>query len=248
MKFTYNAYKELINLLKEKNYHFSNYFDSNKSNKTVIFRHDVDYSLEKALDIAILEKEMGISSTYFVLITGDFYNVFSKRSYEVLRDIQDLNHNIGLHFDEKRYNISNEKELNKYILKEKILLESLLDKEVKTVSMHRPSKWVLEANSEFEGILNTYSKEFFIDFKYVSDSRMKWKEDVFKIIKNEEYSHLHILTHPFWYEESEKTMKEKIMKFIRSASLERYLTQKANFSNLEEIIKEADLNNEFKSK
>ena len=46
--------------------------------RVVILRHDIDYSLDKAVALAELERELGVSSTYFVLLTSEFYNLLSK--------------------------------------------------------------------------------------------------------------------------------------------------------------------------
>ena len=43
-------------------------------------------------------------------------------------------------------------------------------------------------------MINSYSKEFFQNFKYVSDSRMKWREDVMKYVKEKQYPRMQILT------------------------------------------------------
>jgi peptidoglycan/xylan/chitin deacetylase (PgdA/CDA1 family) len=241
MQFTYRAYSDLIELLKERKYTFSNYFDYKEIEKPVIFRHDIDSTLEKALCLAKLEKQKGVVATYFVLLSTNFYNVFSKESYEILKEIENLGHEIGLHFDEKRYPINNAAELEYFINKERKVLEGLLDKKIRTVSMHRPSKWILENNIQFNSILNTYSKTFFKDFKYVSDSRMHWREDVLNIIKKESFNKLHILTHPFWYSTEEESLKKKLYDFVTKANKERYLNQKENFRNLEEILREGEI-------
>ncbi|MBM7095678.1 hypothetical protein JSY36_07920 [Bacillus sp. H-16] len=248
MKFTYKAYSELIDLLKGKGYSFADYFDYKDKKKTVIFRHDVDFSLSKALQLAKLEKVKGIKSTYFILLSTDFYNVFSKESYKILKEIQELNHEIGLHFDEKRYDIKNLEKLEHYIIKEKNSLELLLDNEVRTVSMHRPSKRILENDIQFKNILNTYSKTFFKEFKYMSDSRMNWREVVLNIIEEEKNDKLHILTHPFWYSEREETMKQKLYQFINIANKDRYSNLKLNFKDLNEVIQIGDIQYEDQSK
>lgn len=107
--------------------------------------------------------------------------------------------------------------------------------------MHRPSKWVLESDLQFEKILNTYSQEFFKNFKYVSDSRMHWREDVMEIIKEENFQRLHILTHPFWYADKDEAMKEKLLHFIKKAEFERYRSLKDNFRDLDEVIEEEEV-------
>ena len=224
MNFTYDAYLELINLLKEKNYHFCDYLNCDKYDKPVIFRHDIDNSLNKAFEIAKLEYENNITSTFFVLLSTNFYNVFSKESNEILKEIMGLGHQIGLHFDEKRYEISSVKELKYWVERESEILGYALDKEIKAVSMHRPSKWILENDIQFKGIINSYSKKFLSDFKYLSDSRMHWREDVLGIIESGEYDKLHILTHSFWYSDKSETINEKLTEFIDKAKIERYFS------------------------
>lgn len=240
MEFTYDGYLRLINLLKEKNYHFCDYLNCDEYDKAVIFRHDIDNSLKKALKIAKLEHENNIISTFFVLLSTNFYNVFSKEPNEILKEIMSLGHQIGLHFDEKRYEIPSVKELEYWVERESDILGNAIGKEIKVVSMHRPSKWVLENDIQFEGIINSYSKKFLLDFKYLSDSRMYWREDVLGIIESEKYDNLHILTHSFWYSDDNKTINEKIMEFINNAKIERYYSLKDNIRDLDKIINEGE--------
>lgn len=240
MNFTYDSFIQLICMLKDKNYKFCNYSNCDESKKTVIFRHDVDLSLEKAVNIAKIEYENNISSTFYVLLSTDFYNVFSKTSNDMLKNIMSLGHDIGLHFDEKRYEINNDEELNNFVRKECDILSMAVGKEVKSVSMHRPSRWILDNDIHFDSVINSYSKKFFTDFKYLSDSRMNWREDVLDIIKNEKYDRLHILTHPFWYEEEYGNIKERVSRFIKDANKERYYNLKDNLRDLDQIINEGD--------
>lgn len=241
MNFTYKSFIELINLLKVMNYQFTNYKEYKKVNKPVIFRHDIDNSLEKALEIARIEHDNKIKSTYFVLLSTDFYNIFSKKSNAILREIINLGHEIGLHFDEKRYEINSSSDLEHYIKYEKDILQRALNIKINCVSMHRPSKWILDNNIEFDNIINSYSKTFLKEFKYLSDSRMYWREDVINIIKSNKYDKLCILTHPFWYEEYEDDIKGRVGAFIRNANKERYYHMKDNIRNIEEIISEGEL-------
>lgn len=176
-----------------------------------------------------------------ILLSTEFYNIFSKKSYKILKEIKDLRHDIGLHFDEKRYEINSLKDLEYWVKKEVSCLESLIDCSIYVVSMHRPSKWILENDIRFERIINSYSKTFFEEFKYLSDSRMYWREDVIRIIENQQYNKLHILTHPFWYSDKEETMKEKLINFINNSKMERYYNIKDNLRNIEEVLKVSEI-------
>ena len=83
MNFTYKDYQALIGLLRENGYAFSSYVNYPGKGKCVILRHDIDYSLEQAVKLARIEKDLGVRSTYFVLLTCDFYNVFSSGCQKV---------------------------------------------------------------------------------------------------------------------------------------------------------------------
>ena len=78
--------------------------DKNSQNKFLGIRHDIDSDLETALKLARIEYKQGISSTYYVLHTAQYYwsdylQRRSSRCLKILRDIQELGHEIGLHND-----------------------------------------------------------------------------------------------------------------------------------------------------
>ena len=173
MNFTYRAYKSLLDNLQKTGYSFVNYHNWYDYEKCVILRHDIDQDISKAVHLANIEKNEGVESTYFVLLTSDFYNVFSKESSEGLKRILDCGHEIGLHFDEVRYPEAegDVDKISELIQKEAYFLGQAIGKKISTVSMHRPSKGLLEANIEIPGIINSYRKTFFKEFKYLSDSR-----------------------------------------------------------------------------
>lgn len=234
MEFTYRGYEQLIYSLKESEYKFADYHDYENYPRCVILRHDIDNSIEKSIQLAELEAELRVKSTYFVLMTSDFYNVASKKSLEGLQKIQMLGHEIGLHFDEMAY-----VELDNVIgaiKKEVGILSDILGTPITTVSMHRPSQTTLDANYEIPGMINSYSKTFFNDFKYLSDSRRRWREPVLDIIKSAQYDRLHILTHAIWYNEVEEDIHDTIKDFVTSANQERYYLEKENIKDIESIL------------
>ena len=80
MTFTFDGYRSLLWLLREHGYEVANYHNWQEKKRCVILRHDIDSSIEDATAFAALERDEGVTSTYFVLLTSDFYNVFSKAS------------------------------------------------------------------------------------------------------------------------------------------------------------------------
>lgn len=243
MKFTYDAYKNMILLLEEHGYTFCNYLNYKRYDKSVIMRHDVDNDLEKALKFSEIEYEMGISSTYFVLVTSNFYNIFSKKNKDILKDICDKGHYIGLHFDETQYDKTDENWWETTVESEIAILEKCIGREVTSVSMHRPSADTLKADWIIKNgkVVNSYGKEFFENHKYVSDSRRNWKEDVVGIIKKEQYDRLHILVHPFWYSEHEETVEKVLYSFCKEQIYKCYSELDKNTRNLSELLEKPEL-------
>ena len=110
-----------------------------KSKKFIILRHDVDFSLEYALELAKKESEHKIRSTYFVLFNGEYYNPFDNKNSKIIKEISDLGHEIGLHYDTSFLPKSSRKEIE-IIKKEINMLEIITHKKIISVAQHVPSE------------------------------------------------------------------------------------------------------------
>lgn len=167
---------------------------ANDIEKKIILRHDVDFSLDFALQMAIMEKSLNIKSTYYVMISGDFYNILDTKSIEVLNKIKLLGHEIGLHFSSKTFLTENySEELSRQIA----ILSNIVSEDLFSYSQHDPTKDGLK-----DIVLSSYINAYDLlnmDCKYVSDSGMMWYETNFEdSIKL--YDKLYILAHPItWF-------------------------------------------------
>lgn len=240
MNFTYDAYRSLLQLLSANGYAFCSYNNYPRKEKCVIMRHDIDYSLEQAVKLARIESENGIRSTYFVLLSSDFYNPASSSSYKYLHEIIDLGHHVGLHFDETAYSYESYT-LEYYIRKEARILSDLLDVNINAFSLHRPNKNTIETELSIPGLVNSYGNEFFLGFKYLSDSRRRWREPVEEIIEAGQFQRLHILTHAFWYHDADQSIEQTVTEFIGSSGTDRTNCLRENITALDEIIKARSL-------
>lgn len=169
--------------------------------------------------------------------------MFSKTNVDILTNISNLGHEIGLHFDEVKYD-NPTKDMG--YIKDKILEESkclglALGMDITTVSMHRPSKEILDSNLEIPGMINSYSKTFFNEFKYLSDSRRRWREPVEEIIESEQYNKLHILTHSFWYNDIEKDIQTSVKEFVNDGNKKRYEIFSNNITDIESIMTKQEI-------
>jgi hypothetical protein len=242
--FTYSSYIYLLNTIAENGYTFVGYHNYTDVVNPCILRHDIDLDVEKSLEMAKIESEKQIQSTYFVLVNTGFYNICSSAVNKTVKEIASIGHDIGLHFDETQYcspSSRGEKILCKYIRKELNILEQVLEFSITIVSMHRPSNSTLEANITIPGVINSYGQVFFKEFKYISDSRHNWREDVEGIISSKQYKRLHILTHPFWYTEQKTSCRDKLFSFITAGNLARYYALNSNFRDLGEFLELEDI-------
>lgn len=243
MEFTFDAYKKLVITALNEGYSICSYENVDEYKKVIILRHDVDISPYKALELAEIEYEIGVQSTYFVLLSTEFYNIFSAKSSKIFAKILNMGHQIGLHFDEQKYKTSSLEQLKEYIYYEVEILTRALGTKIKVVSMHRPSKLILNKSIELDGLINTYSYKYFKKMKYISDSRMCWREDPIEVILSKKYNKVHILTHPFWYSNVKESIKEKLFRLIDSSKQKTYKNLYENFRNLDEFIDKKDIFN-----
>ena len=244
MEFTYRAYAELVQIIRESGYTVTSYQHCDIVDKPCILRHDVDFDIKKAVEFAEFEASMGIRSTYFILCSSKFYNLLDKDSINAVRTIHRLGHDIGLHFDETNYSITKENGFLASVRLELEIMREVVKLPVQSVSMHRPSQETLMHNWNFKdlgGVINSYSEKYFREFKYLSDSRMYWRENPFEAIADGRYPQLHILTHPFWYSESEEDTRSKLLHFVKQASFDRYNSMNDNFRDLQEFVSREEL-------
>ena len=244
MKFTYDSYENLLATIHNCGYTFTDYERYANHASPCILRHDIDNDMEKCMEMAQLENDVSqrlgvpVVATYFVLLNTNFYNLFSSENRNRLKQLITMGHKIGLHFDEKQYDIGGDDViLVEKILEELSFLTGLCGKPIDAVSMHRPSKDLIERNVQIPGAVNSYSHTFFKEFKYFSDSRMHWREDVIAGVQSGVYDRLHVLTHPFWYEHDDHSAKESLWAFLKKTQIRYYDWFNDNFRSLDEFIK-----------
>src|SRR5687767_13364104 len=77
---------------------FQDFLQQPLPSRFIALRHDIDFAPEYSLQMAELEHAAGVSSTYFVLVDGQFYDSLRTDVVKQIRSIHALGHEIGLHF------------------------------------------------------------------------------------------------------------------------------------------------------
>ena len=94
--FDLNHYRELLAAAKAGGYEWAS-FDRHPRAGDLFLRHDVDLSLEAALEMARLEHDLGVRATYLLMTESAFYNLRSHVGLYTQRQLRQWGHAVGLH-------------------------------------------------------------------------------------------------------------------------------------------------------
>jgi len=211
--FTIESYRELLIIAKQR-YTFASYDAIPWGKPFVLWRHDCDYSLNRAHALAKIENSEGIQATYFLNPHCEFYNLFEKKQHRLVVDIIKMGHQIGLHFDAAFHCISNEVELSDKIRAEAALLEGLYGVKPLAFSFHNPIEAHMICEKEvYGGLVNCYSQRFKAEVPYCSDSNGYWRfRRLRDVLAEATDSCLQVLTHPDWWQELPMPPRQKIFR------------------------------------
>ncbi len=232
---TPKRYYEFLENAKISGYKFFPVFEyKTECDKKIILRHDVDFSLEYALEMAKIENELNIVSTYYVMISGEFYNILDAESLQYIFEIKSLGHEVGLHFSNNSLNIFQTKEES--LLHQINILSSIIDSRIYSYSQHDPTKDGL-LDIKLENLINAYDllKE---NFNYISDSGMMWYKNTFEESINGTFRNLYILAHPITWcsnnpQDLIKTLKELSDLYSKKINntYERFISEQYDYWN-----------------
>ncbi len=207
-EFTHDGYRQFLRNIKAAGYDFCDFragherLRADPSERIIFLRHDIDFDMQAAADMARIEHEEGAMASYFFMLRTAHYNIFTPENMRSLEIIQSLGHAVGLHFDCAAYeNLNTKGKIQYYCNREAQLLSSYTDRKIEVVSFHRPNELVLSSDADLtHPLLHSYASFFYKDIKYCSDSRGVWRyghpldTPDFKAGKP-----LHLLIHPVWW-------------------------------------------------
>jgi len=217
--FTLAGYREIVEALLRKGYEVRGFADAESGKRHLILRHDLDMSIQMAVPMAELERAMGVSAVYFVLMRTEFYNPYAPASVRDLKRLLAWGHRIGLHFDPCLYD-AERAALDRGAAEECAALESIIGQPVTEISLHRPGKTpqgklIYGKQGALGGRRQADEPIYFHDMAYCSDSRGGWH-----------YGHpleqravadgraLELLTHPIWWVGLGGDPAEKLAHFL----------------------------------
>jgi len=210
-EFSWNGYRQLIQAFVDQGYEIPPLSDFSPDKPHLLVRHDVDFSMKFALDIAHIEADMGWRAHYFVLLQTEFYNLCSPDDWNRLRLLIELGHDVGLHFDASRYS-QDVGSLELATATECDVLEQILGRKVTNISFHRPAPSLLGLDRTLAGRDHLYRPRYFSDVAYITDSRGLFRYG--HPLDHEAFAAKHamqLVTHPIWWQEREPVDKMTIL-------------------------------------
>ncbi|MGQ9811728.1 MAG: hypothetical protein ACUVQ7_10380 [bacterium] len=219
--FSLHHYKEILEIALTSGYKFLGFHQHHAGSRAIYLRHDLDVSPEEALPMAAIEADLGVQSTYFFLVNSSVYNLFSRETFRIIKQLQSMGHWVGLHIDTELLEMSSLRTFLEHLYH---IFEEPLQL-VRVVSFHRPGTSVLGA--KVDGFISVYEPRFFSEIKYISDSRGIWRFGCpCQKLRVGEYSQLQLLVHPIWWVNSgAKDFSEYLQQLLdmRVSSMKAYL-------------------------
>ncbi|MCF6242181.1 MAG: hypothetical protein L3J74_12650 [Bacteroidales bacterium] len=178
--FTLSMYKELLLALKNAKYQFitfEEYFSEKLPEKLVVLRHDVDRAPGNAVKMALLENKLNIRASYYYRVVSESYDEKS------IREIVNLNHELGYHYEDLSISKGNEKQALE--LFEKHLENFRRFYPVKTMCMHgspmskfdNRALWQKHNYADFQIIAEPYFDLDFNKIFYLTDASRSWNNE-----------------------------------------------------------------------
>ena len=197
--FDLTHYRELLGAARTGGYRFA-FFDRDPEPGDLLLRHDVDLSLEAAVELAELEAKLGAAATYFVMTESVFYNLASADGERALERLRALGHRVGLHAVHPRAE-----------------LDGRFDP---VVAWHNPEPEYMTA--AVDGAANAMEPRFFAPERYRSDSNQRWRAGCpHEALARGEFEWLQLLLHPEIWVYPGATMRETMLAMLEAERARR---------------------------
>ena len=209
--FSLRHYGELLEAARAGGYRFA-FFDRAPREGDLLLRHDVDLSLEAALELARLEAEAGAQATYFLMTESVFYNLGSAVGRAAVEELRALGHRVGLH-----------------AVYPNAAFDARFDP---VVAWHNPDPEYMRA--PVAGVVNVMQEGFFDPATYRSDSNQRWRSGCpHGELAAGAFPWLQLLTHPEIWAYDGATMRASMESFLdadRAARLEHLRNDRIDLS------------------
>ena len=198
--FSLDHYREILRAGRVGGYRFAT-FDRPPRRGDLLVRHDVDLSLEAALEMAELEAEEGATTTYLLMTRSVFYNLSSHEGENAVERLRGLGHAVGLH-----------------AVHPHVELDDRFDR---VVAWHNPDPEYM--STPIDGAVNPMEAPYFEPATYRSDSNHRWRSGCpHEELRAGVFPWLQVLVHPEIWVYPGSTMAETMQAMLDAQRSRRF--------------------------
>ena len=198
-------YRRILETALDLNYCFVNFSEPHSaasSQRIIILRHDVDYSVAMAAELAELNASCKVSGTFFVQLRSPIYNLLDAQNLSCLERISNCNQKLGLHYYCSQEQLATG-DLGDLLARDLDICEreSGLCFE-RVIAWHNPLAELIknEAILDGTGLKSAYAPPFFKDGHYFADSNLRnTSQDFIDVLNAKKVNFLQFLFHPLYW-------------------------------------------------
>lgn len=222
--FSFDEYSDIIKAYKPIIRDFAEVeTEKDESRGFCLIRHDIEFSLPRALQMAEIDASHDIPSSFFVQVKNGAYNPLAPLNQKIIRQMRALGRHVGLHFYVTDLSGDDTEEVVRQLEFQTIVLEEALGEKVDRFSYHRPPLWALKLGLRRRTrLINTYDPKFFEltgdgsapqHIKYMADSQHAWKYG-HPLPMCDSHQKIQLLMHPDEWSESGSDPKQNFRELI----------------------------------
>lgn len=217
--YTLDNYRRLLITLKSEGYTFSPYVDQLPDERTVLLRHDIDYTLTYAKIFAEINAEEGVQGTFFLQLRSGLYNLFDTEVLAAIDAIRECKQFFGFHMvvDDTWDSLDG---LRQCVDRDFKVFKSLIPDTHPVFAWHNPGTLVQEGfnhiKASFNGLMNAYADFTSKDIPYFADSNMRYSfEELLEIVRQGTPAMQLAIAPMQWCPEADDMPQVMIANFVR---------------------------------
>jgi RimJ/RimL family protein N-acetyltransferase len=223
-RYSTKRYRTLLTHALRLGYAFAGFVDDRPPGRYIYLRHDIDYSLRMAVELAKINQSMGVRGTFCVLLRSQVYNLLSSYGLEGAQQLLALGQRVAFHYAAPPILPAHNEELAALIRTDFEVVRRDLPQIEPAFAWHNPTPELLTRGLHLSvpGLVNIYSEAYTKTIPYYSDSNLRHSSADFEaILRRNGHAALHLLLHPLNWVAGGSTMTEVLGRTWRFIIRER---------------------------
>ena len=213
-EYTLESYRQGLQGMKDSGYIFIPFSQYRKDvGLYALLRHDILFSPERALSLAVEEKKMDIRATYFVDLHSPWYNACEIHVKKILRIIMDLGHYLGLYINPAFWDIPLSCfPTERVVKKDRRVFEIYFPYSVSAVGFDNEERFTSFTSESYDNLINADSDE--VNMRYKSITLTQSLFNSVRIPDGEMQSNIQLSICPVYWTVDYMPLKKKVVTSI----------------------------------